>query len=260
MSDALAEVADTRGIGDNSATLEDLLLDESASLAARRDELLGSANRAPAVVGDETTSQRVADLVRLISACMKNAEAARVSRKEPFLASGRLCDAVYKRITDPLDKSKRTLEQRLTLYQRQKAEEERRVREAEARRQAEDAERQGREAEAAAQAAQSEQDIDAAIGAEELARQAKADAVAAQKAAEVKPAELSRTRGDYGAVASLRTFWDFTELDREAIDLETLRAHLPVDAIEKAIRSYIRAGGRHLRGCKIFENTATSVR
>lgn len=248
------------GPGHNEAPLDELLFEESADLRARRDELIASAERAPATIDDEEVCGKTADLVRLMSACIKGAEAARVARKEPFLASGRLVDAHYKRITDPLDKTKRTVEMRITTYQRAKAETERRAREAEARRQAEEAERQRREAEAAAANAQEEEDLIDAIAAEEGARQAEADAATAQKAALVKPADLSRSRGDYGAVASLRTFWDFTALDRDTIDLDALRAHLPIDAVEKAVRSFIRAGGRELRGVKIFENTATSVR
>lgn len=247
-------------LGHNEAPLEELLMEESAALRDRRDELLAAADRAPAVIEDEETCGKTADLVRLIAACMKNAEATRVSRKEPFLASGRLVDAHYKRITDPLDKVKRNVETRITGFQRQKAEAERRRREEEARRQAEEAEHQRRAAEDAAAKMREEEDLAGAIEAEDAARQAEADFATAQKAAAVKSAELSRTRGDYGAVASLRTFWDFTDMDRDAIDLDALRPHLPIDAIEKAVRSFIRAGGRKLNGCRIYENTATSVR
>jgi hypothetical protein len=82
----------------------------------------------------------------------------------------------------------------------------------------------------------------------------------AARAAVVTAAELSRSRGDYGSVASLRTYWDFADLERAALDLETLRSHLPQDALEKAVRSYVKAGGRELRGVRIFENTQAAVR
>ena len=49
-------------------------------------------------------------------------------------------------------------------------------------------------------------------------------------------------------------------LDRETIDLEALRPHLPTQALEQAVRSFIRAGGRKLEGVRIFENTGTTVR
>ena len=253
-------IAETLPRSHNEPPLEELLAENAASLIARRDELLASAARAPEAITDDEMSGKVADLVRLISACVKASEAARVAAKEPYLAAGRLVDAVYKKISDPLDGAKRLIEQRLTIYQRAKAEEERRRREAEARRQAEEAERQRKAAAEAAAKIVTETDLDNAVSADELARQAAADAVAAQRAADAKAADMSRTRGDYGAVASLRTFWDFTDLDREKVNLETLRPYLSTMDIEKALRGFIRAGGRELRGVRIFENTSTTVR
>jgi hypothetical protein len=80
------------------------------------------------------------------------------------------------------------------------------------------------------------------------------------KKADANQAELSRTRGDLGSVSSLRTDWVHDGFDREKIDLEALRQHLPADAIDQAIRSFIRAGGRTLRGTHIFEQTTAVVR
>lgn len=241
-------------------TMREYLAEEIAALTARKAELLASVGRAPATISDENTAGKIADLVKLIAACIKNAEADRVSRKEVWLEGGRTVDSVFKPITEPLMRAKTDVERRLTLWQREKAEAERRRREEVARQEREEAERQRLVAEQAERKARTEADIDQAISADALAQQREADAIAAQRAAEAKPAELSRERSDYGAVASLRRFWDFTDLDRETVDLEALRSHLPLDAIEKAIRSYVRAGGRELRGARIFENTATSVR
>jgi hypothetical protein len=238
--------------------LLDRLTAEAATLTKRRDELLAACERVPDIDSDEIAG-KVADLMKLVSACTKNAEAARVDRKEPFLASGRLVDAFYRKITDPLDKAKARVAMKLTIYQRAVADAERRRREEAERLAREAAAEAARTAREAEEAMRTQAGLDAAVEAAERARVAQADAVAAEKAAAVKPAELSRTRGDVGAVASLRTFWDFTDLDRETLDLETLRQHLPADALEKAVRAFIKAGGRELRGVKIFENTASRV-
>lgn len=230
-------------------------------LTARTQELLGSVGRMPTVIADDITNGRAADLVKMITACMKNSEADRVARKEPFLEGGRINDGIFNAgILEPLKRAKIDVERRMTLYQRERAEAERKRREEIARHEREEAARLAREAAEREAAAATEAEVDEAISADALAQQREADAITAQKAAEAKPAELSRQRSDYGAVASLRRFWDFTDLDRDKIDLEALRSHLPLDAIEKAVRSYIRAGGRDLRGVTIFENTATSVR
>ena len=232
---------------------------DNGALLRRRDELLAAVQRVPAEVGDQETAWRVADLIKLFMACMKSAEAERVATKEPYLESSRAVDGFFKAITEPLDKAKRAIEARLTLWQRKVAEAERRRREEAERIAREEAKRKRREAEAAIEAANMDT-LGAAIQADEDARQAEADAETARKAAAATPAELSRERGELGSVASLRTFFDFADLDRATLDLEALRSHLPQDGLEKSVRSFIKAGGRELRGCRIFENTSTVVR
>jgi hypothetical protein len=88
-----------------------------------------------------------------------------------------------------------------------------------------------------------------------------------EKAATASAADLSRTRGDLGSVASLRTDWVFDNLERTNIDLEALRQHLPLTAIEQAVRSWINAnkdglksGEAKLRGVRVFEQTKAVVR
>lgn len=236
------------------------LAENSGKLIARRDELLSGVERAPAEIADEEICGKVADLVKMIMACHKASEAARVAAKEPYLEAGRAVDGFYRAITDPLEKARKTLDQRLTAYQRRKAEEERRRREEEAARQRAEAEAARRAAEEAEAKARDERDLADAITAEEIARQAVADAAMAQRAAEAKPAELSRSRGDYGAVASLRTRWVGEIADRDALDLDALRPHLPIDGLERAVNAFVRAGGRELRGAKIYEVSTTAVR
>lgn len=248
-------------LADLAADLPAWLDQENGALIARRDELLAAAERVPAAIESEEMAGRIADFIKQLSAAHKAAEAARVAAKEPTLQAGRLVDGFFKKITDPLYAAKQRVEARLTLWQRQKAEEERRRREAEERAAREEAERQARlAAEKAKAAIRGEGDLDEAATARARAAQAEADVETARREAEAKPAELSRTRGDYGATASLRTYWDFKDLDRDALDLEALRPHLALDALEKAVRAFIRAGGRSLRGVTIFENSSTVVR
>jgi hypothetical protein len=102
--------------------------------------------------------------------------------------------------------------------------------------------------------------LDAAVQAEQAAETARADLARAEQAATVKAAELSQTRGEYGSLSSLRTVWTFDGLDRDGIDLEALRQHFPSDGLEKAVRAFIKAGGRDLRGVRIFEATTAVVR
>ena len=236
------------------------LAERYGEVTARAAQLIDAAQRVPEAIEDDELAGKVGDFIKQITACMKNAEAARVKEKEPHLAAGRSVDAWFKKITDSLDATKRIIEKRLTAFLRVKEEAARRERERTAAEEREAARRAAEAAAAAEAAITSAKTLGEAIEAEDAARKAAADAEAAKKASEVKAAELSRSRGDMGSVASLRTFWDFADLDRAALDLEKLRQHLPADALEKAVRSYIKAGGRELRGVRIFENTQAAVR
>lgn len=241
--------------------LRDNLAEKAAALLARRREIEGRLPNVPARIDDDETAGKVADFVRLIAAAHKGAEALRVAEKEPHLAAGRAVDGYVKaELTDPLDRAKRSLEPRLTDWQRRKAEAERAARLEAERLAREEAERAAAAARAAADTLATEADLPAAIAAEESAALAAADADAAAKAAAAKSADLSRTRGDLGAVASLRETWVGEIEDRATLDLNALRPYLPLDALQKAVNAYIRAGGRELRGARIYLSATTVVR
>ena len=235
------------------------LLDEHAALLRRRDELLAAEARIPAI-DDEDTARKVSDYIKQLAAAAKAADAARVGAKEPYLDGGRGVDGFFKAVTDPLATVKRNVETKLTAYLRAKEAQERARREAAAREAEEQAEAARKAAGEAMARLIDDRSLAAAIAAETATAQAEADAVKAEQAAAVKAADLSRVRGEFGAVSSLRTTWVFDAIDRERIDLEALRHHLATDSLEKAVRSFIKAGGRELRGTRIFETTDAVVR
>lgn len=259
---------------ENADALTERLRQEHAADLARKDALLDAFTRVPETIDDEETAAKATDFVKQITAAGKNAEAARVKAKEPFLDSSRKVDGFFKStIAEPLDRIKAKVLARLTVYQQAKDAAERRRREEQAaaerraaREAAEAAERARQEAAAQAAAMQTPAELDDAVEAEIAAtqRQAEADQRAADAAraaaqAAAKPADLSRTRSDMGSVASLVKVMTFDSLDREAIDLEKLRPHLTEAAIEAAVRAFIKAGGRDLKGVRIFETTTTRV-
>lgn len=227
---------------------------EAAPLIKRRDELLTGVERAPVEVGDDDIAGKTGDLVKLLTTCIKAAEVQRIGTKEPFLESGRAVDGFYKKITDPLAGGKALLQGRLDAYLTRKAAEARRRAEEEAKQARLEAERLAIEA-AAREAAAKPADalLDQAVAKE-------AEAIAAAQDAAARPAEHSRTRGDYGSVASLRTTWTGEVIDYAALELETLRPHIARDALDAALRSFVRAGGRTLAGAKIYEKSSAVVR
>lgn len=246
----------------NQPDLATALRDDHAALIARCDELLDSAKRAPARVTNEDEAGAVNDFIKMLDAARKRSEALRKDLKEPYLQAGREVDGFFKKISDPLLDTKRDLTSRVTRYLQEKESAERRRRQEEERRAREEAERLAREAEERAAALANDDDLDAAIAAEDAARIAEAEAAERRREAEAKAAELSRTRSDLGTVGSLRSQWvhDENSVDRAALDLEALRPHIPEAALHQAIRSFIRAGGRELRGARIYEVKTAVVR
>jgi len=250
------------GIGHNRPgiptpeVLRELLVEECADLTKRRDDLIAAGERIPTVIETDEISGKISDFTKQVAAAIKSAESRREAAKEPALAAGRAVDGYFKTISDPLAGLKRKLQGLLDDYLTKKAAEERRHREAEAR--TAEAERQRKEAEAlaAVQAqptAVAEAKIDDAIQA-----QTKADETA--QAATARPSELVRVRGDFGALASLRTTWEAEIEDPDKIPLDTLRPYIARDALEKAIRGFVKVGGRELAGVRIFQKSSAVVR
>ncbi len=243
-------------IGD---TLREKLLEDHADLLKRRDELLAAAERIPEI-DSEDIARKVGDYIKQLTAAAKSADAARVGAKEPYLEGGRGVDGFFKNISDPLVDVKKRTETKLTKFLREKEAEERRRRQEEERLAREAAESARIEQERALASLRDAETLDEAINAENASDRAQADLVKAEIAATAKASEMSQTRGEYGSMSSLRTSWVFDGMDRASLDLEALRQHLPTDALEKAIRSFIRAGGRELRGTTILETTNAVVR
>jgi hypothetical protein len=238
---------------DDIEILRSNLAETNGDLTDRRDELMASVERMPATVEDDEMAGKFADQIKLFTACTKAAEDRRKTTKEPFLASGKLVDAFFKGIGDPLGKAKKDIEGRLHTFNVAKAAEEKRRRDEEERQAREEAAQREREMAERAEADQAtEADLDEAVAAEDRAQQATEDASA-------NAADMSRTRGEYGAVSSLRTTWAGEITDARTLDLDALRPHLSLDAMQKAVNAYVRTGARELRGARIYEKQSTVV-
>ena len=229
-------------------------------LLDRRSDLLSAAERAPETVADDDTAGRAADFIKQLTAHEKAANKARTDEKEAYLLRGRWVDGFFKTsAVAGIAEVKKAMTDRLTAYQRKVAEEERRAREEAERKAREEAEQAAREAAEKAKAIETEVELDAAVEAEAAAKEAAEKAREAEAARDAKPADLSRQRSISGTTASLHTSWQCTSFSRADLDLNALRPYLPEDAIAKAIRGYIRAGGRTLAGATIEQVSQTRV-
>lgn len=274
MTDSAVYFGDNRPPQEYDPLRERLQEDYDAAITRTKD-LLDAVGRTPLEVNDDEMAGKISDFIKQLTGHRKSLDSMRVSEKEPYLAGGRAVDGFFKPMMDKLDGGKKMIEQRITIYLRKKEAEERRRREAEeAHRREEEAKRRAEEerlraeAEAAAKKVLDEADLDKAIEAEaeakrasEAADQAEADRLEAERAAQAKAAELSRNRGDLGSVSSLRTFWDFEVTNYDRIDLTVIAPYIARADLDKAIRAYVKAGGRVAgKGVRIFENTSAVVR
>ena len=215
------------------------LTDEHQKIVVRVEELEASAERMPDVVINEAMASKFTDTGGFVMACRKAAAAARKAEKDSFWEGGKAVDAFFNTLIARLDKLKAQVQRPLTAYQLEKEAVERRRREAEAKAAEEEATRLAEEA-------KGDDDLDAAVIAEETANKAAKEATA-------PAADLSRSRGEYGTQSSLRKRWTHTVTHKGSIPLDQLREYFSDDAIDKAIRAFVRSGGRELAGVKIFE-------
>lgn len=228
-------------IGHNSGArpIELTLLQEQldtnhAALVQRTSELKAAVARALAKHPDIETEEVAglfADQVRQITAAVKTIKEAHAEEKRPYLEAGRLVDSWFKKLIDTLDDGKNKLLNAITKFQRRVEEERRRKAEEDARRRAEEAERLRIEAEQRAAMAESERDIQAAAELHGAAAKAEAQAAASQEVAQARAADLTRVRGTYGAVTSLRKKWGYRVVDITKIPVSYLMVN---DAMVKA--------------------------
>lgn len=231
------------------------LTEANAEAIAYAEKLIAKADVIPQDLDDET-SQKVTDYEDLCKKVIKNMEATRTKEKEPFLSQGRVVDSFFGDIMDRVKAAKNKANVIQTKYLQKKAAAEKAERDRIAKEQAEEAARLKKLAdeEAAKNAPQAEAIQQAAASQQQVAEKA-------EKAANVKASAMAVSRGSStGARSSLRTEWVGTLTDQATVDLETLRHHLSPADIQKAINSYVRAGGRDLAGAEIKEVTTAVTR
>ena len=83
---------------------------------------------------------------------------------------------------------------------------------------------------------------------------------AEQVAQAARPNELAQSRGASGSLSSLRTVWVGEVISIESLDLNALRFHISQDALQKAVNSFVKAGGRKIHGAKIYEESSVVTR
>lgn len=252
-------------VGHNGApetdALTDRLQEEHADLLATAEKLAHQLANMPARIAAEDQRHKASEFAaRSLGETAKRLEEAHKAEKEPFLVAGKTCDRILLQPAKLLRDGKQRVERLIGAYLAEVAERERLAREEAARLEREEAERKRREAEEAAAQAETEEALEAAIQAEEEAAEAHYTADIKEQAAQASNPDLTRAVSTGGVLSSLKTEWQCTGFDRPTLDLEPLRPYLPQAALEQALRAYVKAGGRSLRGAVIREVPKATIR
>jgi hypothetical protein len=258
-------------IGDNQPPnpIEGLRL----SLAVQYGPLTGTIEQAltsilelPKPVND-TTAAQITDALKAMRELFKQAEASRVVEKDPYLRGGEVVDQFFNALKTRLTNGAKLPQAALEQYLNAKKEAERKAREEMARRERERAEAERRKvaeelakADAARRAQSAMKHVEKAATHQAAATVAQHLADQAEAAAQAKPSDLARTKTASGNVATLKTEWTHEITDLSKIPLETLRPYIAKDVLDRAIRQFIKAGGRELEGVRIYETSKAAIR
>lgn len=243
--------------GNNPPPLKDILAEQFADLGKRVEALADRANAGPKKIKTAEDLETVVALTKDARALVKEADDARKVEKEPHLTAGREIDAFFGVFTDRIERIRKAFQKIADDHAAEKAAEERRKRQEEARKAQEAAEREAEKARKAQEAGRQATADRAADRAERFEQKADEATAAAQASA----ADLTRTRTAAGT-ASARTEWDFEITDYDAIPLDKLRPYFKREEVEKAIRSHVRIqkGSASLPGVRVFESVKANIR
>ncbi len=191
-----------------------------SGLSARRDEIVealeATLGEHPTIEDDEVLGM-VAENMRMAQALVRTSEERRKESKSPYLAGGRAVDEWFARLLGPLSRATTPLQSTMNEYGKRKLVAEREATE-KARMLAE------REAERRLNAAREAMDNSSPDANEQMAKAIEAvdEAQLAAGRSLATAADLTRQRGVYGAVASVRTNWEWREVDHDLVPREYL--------------------------------------
>lgn len=233
--------------------LKERLSTDNVLLLDHAKALVEACDRVPEIA-DAESAAKVTDFIKQINGAKKKLDERRVAEKEPFLVMGRMVDIFFKPQVDALDVAKAKPTRILGAWMDKVAAAERTRREAEAQRLREEADQRAKDA-AALESADMGKEANKAMNTA-IRTEAKAERFEKSVAS---GSGLAVSRGEQ-ATSSQRKRWVVEIVDVSALDLEALRSHLPPAALQQAVNSFMSAGGRELKGARIYEKTETVVR
>lgn len=251
----------TATIGHNAPPpLKEILAENYSHFAKEIDEIAERANAAPKAIKSDNDLDAVGVIVKDAKGMINRVEKARKEEKDPYFQAGKEVDAFFKLLWERLDRIAAALGGRADDYQRQKAAEARRKAEEEARKLREKEEAERRKAEEAAAAGKDRVADRADIKAETLADKA----AEAERAAQASAADLARTRGASGTLASAKTVTKVRIVDLTVVQqsMGPLGPYMDSDAIQKAANTWLRVtkGAGSIAGLEVYDDVKATFR
>ncbi len=242
--------------------------------------LENKASSCPIEINDVATYGVWQDTIADIATEIKHIEAHRKDVKAPYLQACGTVGAFYKDLEARAIAATSTITTVCTAYMRRIRDEERKRREEEAKRLREEEDRKRKEADIKAEEARklaeankpkkAETKQAQAEDAEREARSLAQTAFAAEQSANVKSADLSRTRSSTGTLGSLKDEWKFEVLDIEDVKGAPIWPFIKREHKEQAIRAYMKANApanlppteewQPLKGVRFYRTDSLQVR
>lgn len=271
-------------IGGNQPPIDEQIVIDLAEaldvegLTARIADLIAAAGRAPKIDSPEIAG-RYADLIKQMVAAGKAVEAEREKLNRPLLNAQRALKGRADAIVAPLKDAEQDARAKVSRYDAEQAEIERKRREAaeaERRRLQAIADEEVRQERLRLQAIADEkarqerlrlQAIEDERAAAEKREAAKVEVQAeevevAAPLVEIAVAEPERTaiQGDMGAKVARVTTYKHRILSVRQLPDSILKHAKVIEVLDKVIAAQVRGGVREMKGCEIYSETSTAIR
>lgn len=240
-------------IGSNNPPSDIELLGESlilkhVSLIRQAQNYVALADRIPEKLSEQDEANFVTDKIKEMMSCVKSLESTRKEEKEPFLRQGQYVDTFFNDEKVKLENAINKANLPLGNFLKEQAAIEQKRRDDEAA-----------TLHKAAQDAMANAVMSPSVDSMEQAVISKGVADFAVKVASVPVQTMAVAKGNY-STASLKKEWVGTITDIANIDIEKLKPYIKVDALQVALNTYIKMGGRECKGCTIEETITTKVK